>query len=171
MGNKTSYYKSTFQISLPWLYLSFHNACPRHLKSRRDLLYVSLFVSFPLILHVSISISSGRVRIILWVWETLQIGNRRRRSSRPHLPNILWDAQVASDATDDGVGGVFGSKSVSTVLRGSCRENLLRKDQSRPRSEGRSQVSKGQLKGRDAGGENIWYNTCPDIIVPVVSQL
>ena len=29
-----------FQISLPWLYLSFYNACPRHLKSRRDLLYM-----------------------------------------------------------------------------------------------------------------------------------
>ena len=41
MGNKASYYKSIFQISLPWLYLSFHNACPRHLKSRRDLLYLS----------------------------------------------------------------------------------------------------------------------------------
>ena len=40
MGNKASYYKSIFQISLPWLYLSFHNACPRHLKSRRDLLYM-----------------------------------------------------------------------------------------------------------------------------------
>ena len=39
MGNKASYYKSMFQISLPWLYLSFHNSCPRHLKSRRDLLY------------------------------------------------------------------------------------------------------------------------------------
>ena len=41
MGNKASYYKSMFQISLPWLYLSFHNACPRHLKSRRDLLYTA----------------------------------------------------------------------------------------------------------------------------------
>ena len=28
---------------LPWLYLSFHNACPCHLKSRRDLLYLLLF--------------------------------------------------------------------------------------------------------------------------------
>ena len=42
MGNKASYYKSMFQISLLWLYLSFHNACPRHLKSRRDLLYLKI---------------------------------------------------------------------------------------------------------------------------------
>ena len=28
------------QILLPWLHLSFHSACPRYLKSRRDLLYV-----------------------------------------------------------------------------------------------------------------------------------
>ena len=45
MGNKASYYKSMFQISLPWLYLSFHNACPRHLKSRRDLLYLGVNIS------------------------------------------------------------------------------------------------------------------------------
>ena len=47
MGNKASYYKSMFQISLPWLYLSFHNACPRHLKSRRDLLYHFRFLHQP----------------------------------------------------------------------------------------------------------------------------
>ena len=29
---------------LPLLYLFFHNACPRHLKSRRDLLYLLLFL-------------------------------------------------------------------------------------------------------------------------------
>ena len=31
------------QISLPCLHLSFHNACPRYLKSRRDLLYSFLY--------------------------------------------------------------------------------------------------------------------------------
>ena len=40
MGNKASLYKSIFQISLPWLHLFFFNACPRYLKSRRDLLFV-----------------------------------------------------------------------------------------------------------------------------------
>ena len=37
MGNKASFYQSMFRISLPWFHLSFHNACPRYLKSRRDL--------------------------------------------------------------------------------------------------------------------------------------
>ena len=40
MGNKASLYKSMFQISLPWFHLFFYNACPRYLKSRRDLLYL-----------------------------------------------------------------------------------------------------------------------------------
>ena len=43
MGNKASSYYSLFQISLPWLHLFFYNACPRYLKSRRDLLYKLLF--------------------------------------------------------------------------------------------------------------------------------
>ena len=42
MGNKPSLYYSMFQISLPWLHLFFYNACPRYLKSRRDLLYLIL---------------------------------------------------------------------------------------------------------------------------------
>ena len=29
-----------FQISLPWVHLYFHNACPHYLKSRRDPLYI-----------------------------------------------------------------------------------------------------------------------------------
>ena len=33
------------QISLPCLHLSFHNACPRYLKSRQDLLYIARFYS------------------------------------------------------------------------------------------------------------------------------
>ena len=40
IGNKASFYQSIFQISLPWLHLSLHNACPRYLKSRRNLLYL-----------------------------------------------------------------------------------------------------------------------------------
>ena len=32
---------SLIQISLPCLHSSFYNACPRYLKSRRDLLYSS----------------------------------------------------------------------------------------------------------------------------------
>ena len=40
MGNKASFHKSIFQISLPWLHLFFYNACPRYPKSRRDLLYI-----------------------------------------------------------------------------------------------------------------------------------
>ena len=31
------------QISLPCLHLSFHNACPRYLRSRQDLLYLSCY--------------------------------------------------------------------------------------------------------------------------------
>ena len=34
-----------FQISLLWLHLFFYNACPRYLKSRRDLLYLMYFVA------------------------------------------------------------------------------------------------------------------------------
>ena len=45
MGNKASFYQSIFQISLPSLHLSFHNACPRYLKSRRNLLYTNLQAS------------------------------------------------------------------------------------------------------------------------------
>ena len=39
IGNKASFYLSIFQISIPWLHLTFFNACPRYLKSRRNLLY------------------------------------------------------------------------------------------------------------------------------------
>ena len=39
MGNKSFFYWFIFQISAPWLHLFSHNACPRYLNSRRDLLY------------------------------------------------------------------------------------------------------------------------------------
>ena len=39
MVNKASFYLFMLQISLPWHESLFYNACPRHLKSRRDLLY------------------------------------------------------------------------------------------------------------------------------------
>ena len=39
MSIKSFLYKSTFQISVPLLHFFFYNACPRYVKSRRDLLY------------------------------------------------------------------------------------------------------------------------------------
>ena len=52
-----------FEILLPWLHYFSHNACPRYLKSRRDLLYVLIlycpFLPLSLWLFVCLSVSTS----------------------------------------------------------------------------------------------------------------
>ena len=102
MGNKLSLYKSMFQISLPWLHLFFHNACPRYLKSRRDLLYI---LQSPLEFHPSTRIPNPEFRKIHCIGHTNEVNA------------IKWDPQgnFLASCSDDMTLKIWNMKQDSCV--------------------------------------------------------